>query len=143
MQTIMLVGETRVGKSRLIRALSNGEYSPRRAMAVEYWGNFINTPGEFLENRWFYSALVISSADCEVVALVQDATRSSSLFPPLFASMFSRRVVGIISKVDHKAANIARAEQFLVSAGVPEIFLTSSKTGQGLAELHAVLKKGQ
>ncbi|WP_419176649.1 EutP/PduV family microcompartment system protein [Desulfosediminicola sp.] len=136
---VMLVGETLVGKSSLIRTLSAGDYSPRRAMAVEYHGRFINTPGEFLENRRFYNALITTSADCDVLLLVQDATRKNSLFPPLFASMFNRRVVGIISKIDDPAANRERAIAFLRNAGVKEFYATGIISGDGLDELRRAL----
>jgi len=131
----MFVGETRSGKSSLIKALSGESYSPRRAMAVEFIGPFINTPGEFLENSWFYSALITSSADCEVLAVVQDSTRRTSLFPPLFVSMFNRRVIGLVSKVDDPNSNPALAERFLRQAGAKEIIRTSTVTGEGVEQV--------
>ncbi|PHR28801.1 MAG: ethanolamine utilization protein EutP [Desulfotalea sp.] len=136
---MMFVGETRVGKSSLIRALSGREYRSHRAMAVEYCGQFINTPGEFLENRRFYHALITASIDCDILALVQDSTRNNSLFPPLFASMFNRKIIGIISKVDATGANTNRAELFLKNAGIKEIILSSSHTETGLDSLRQLL----
>ncbi|WP_147820292.1 EutP/PduV family microcompartment system protein [Salidesulfovibrio onnuriiensis] len=140
MKKMMFIGETRVGKSSLIRALSGEEFSSHRAMAVEYFGQYINTPGEFLENSWFYNALITSSADCDILAMVQDATRSSSLFPPLFAPIFNRKVVGVITKVDDPAANTERAERFLNSAGAREVVHTSVRTGTGLDTLREMLR---
>ncbi|WP_163336011.1 EutP/PduV family microcompartment system protein [Desulfopila sp. IMCC35008] len=140
MKKMMLIGESLVGKSTLIRELSGDTaYTSHRAMAVEYCGQFINTPGEFLENRRFYNALITSSADCDILALVQDATRKSSLFPPLFASMFNRRVIGIISKVDAPGANTQRAQIFLQHAGIKETVLTSCKTKEGFNTLQQML----
>lgn len=140
MKKMMLIGETFVGKSSLIRELSGAEYTSHRAMAVEYCGQFINTPGEFLENRRFYHALITSSADCDILALVQDASRKNSLFPPLFASMFNRKVLGVVSKLDAPEANAGRAQLFLRNAGVKDIVLTSSKTGEGLDILRQMLQ---
>lgn len=137
---MMFIGETLVGKSSLIQELSGGEYTSHRAMAVECFGQFINTPGEFLENRRFYHALITSSADCDILALVQDATRRNSLFPPLFASMFNRQVIGIVSKLDASGANIECARLFLQNAGVENVILTSSKTGEGLDILRKMLQ---
>jgi ethanolamine utilization protein EutP len=139
MKKMMFIGETRVGKSSLIRELSGENFTSHRAMAVEYHGQFINTPGEFIENRRFYHALITSSADCDILVLVQDATRNNSLFPPLFASMFNRRVIGIISKIDVPEVNIERSRLFLQNAGTREIILTSSKTGEGLDILRQML----
>lgn len=135
----MLIGETFAGKSSLIRALSEDDYTPHRAMAVEYFGQFINTPGEFLENRRFYHALITSSADCDVLIFVQDTTRNTSLFPPLFASMFNRRIIGVSSKVDGENSNSVLAQRFLKGAGVKKIIETSSITGEGLDRLRLLL----
>lgn len=140
MKKMMLIGESLAGKSSLIRELSGKEYTSRRVMAVEYYGKFINTPGEFLENRRFYNALITSSADCNILGFVQDSTRKSSLFPPLFASMFNRKVIGIISKIDVQDANPNLAKRFLHNAGVKDIVLTSSRTGEGLEFLNQLLK---
>ncbi|WP_320172208.1 EutP/PduV family microcompartment system protein [Maridesulfovibrio sp.] len=139
MKKMMFAGETRCGKSSLIRALSGESYTPRRAMAVEYFGPFINTPGEFLENSWFYHALITSSADCHVLALVQDSTRRTSLFPPLFASMFNRTVLGIVTKTDSPDADPVLAERFLRQAGAKKIIRTSSVSGEGIEEILSVL----
>lgn len=136
---IMLVGETFSGKSSLIQALSEEVYTPRRAMAVEYFGRFINTPGQFLENRRFYHALITSAADCDTIFFVQDTTRNTSLFPPLFASMFNRKIIGIRSKVDEENSNSALAKRFLENAGVKESIPTSTITGDGLERLQLLL----
>ncbi|WP_247648325.1 EutP/PduV family microcompartment system protein [Pseudodesulfovibrio sp. zrk46] len=135
----MLIGETRAGKSSLIRALSGEEFHSHRAMAVEYFGDFINTPGEFLENSRYYHALITSSADCDTLIMVQDATRNTSLFPPLFAPIFNRPVVGVISKMDAPNANAERAELFLRNAGARTIVPTSAKDGTGIDVLRDML----
>ena len=132
---MMLIGETGSGKSALIRALSDEQFTTRRPMAVEFCGQFINTPGEFLENRRFYPALITTAADCDILAMLQDATRASSLFPPQFAAIFNRKVVGVVTKVDTGGADVERAERFLRNAGAGEIIRSSTKTGVGLDAL--------
>ena len=122
MKRVMLIGETGSGKRELIRALSNGEYVPRRAMAAEYLGPFIHTPGEFLENRRFYRALITTSLECAALLFLHNASHHTSLFPPKFASIFNRRVIGIITGTDEPGADIALAERFLRNAGVCRIF---------------------
>jgi ethanolamine utilization protein EutP len=135
----MFIGETDSGKSGLIRALSGEAYAPRRAMAVEYFGRFINTPGEFLENSRYYHALITSSADCDVLVMVQDARRSTSLFPALFAPIFNRPVVGVVTRSGEAGANPERARRFLESAGARRVVPTDFRSGAGLAELAAEL----
>ncbi len=137
--TIMLIGETFSGKSSLIQALSKEVYTPRRRMAVEYFGRFINTPGEFLENRRFYHALVTSAADCDILIFVQDTTRKTCLFPPLFASMFCRKIIGISSKIDKDNSNRDLSQRFLKGAGVKDIFKTRTITGEGFDQLRLLL----
>ncbi|MBI4806547.1 MAG: EutP/PduV family microcompartment system protein [Desulfovibrio sp.] len=132
MKIMMLIGETGAGKCSLIRALSGEEFPKKRNIAVEFRGQFINTPGEFLENRRFYRALITTAVDCDVLALIQDATRSSSLFPPQFATLFNRTVVGVVTKVDETSANVERAERFLRNAGAEDIIHVSTRTGVGL-----------
>lgn len=135
----MLIGEWRSGKSLLIRVLSGAEYAPRKVLAVDFFRNFVNTPSEFLENRRFYPALITASADCDVLVFVQDATRTFCQIPPGFASMFNRRVVGVITKIDLPEADLERARRFLKNAGVKDIFCVSVTQGTGMEALRAAL----
>ena len=141
MKRLMLVGETGAGKRSFIRALSGGELPPRLPMSVEFHGSFINTPGEFLENRRFYRYLITASADCDMVAFLQDATRRASLFNPLFASSFNRKLLGIVSKTDAEGADPERAERLLRNAGAKDIIRVSVHTGDGLDALRALLNE--
>ena len=102
--------------------------------------NFVNTPSEFLENRRFYPALITASADCDILAFVQDATRSTCQMPPAFAAMFNRRVIGVITKTDAPTANQLRARKFLLNTGVKEIFSVSAAQDTGLDKLRAVFE---
>lgn len=139
MKKVMFIGESHSGKSSLIQYLSGKTVTSHRPMAVEYFGQFVNTPGEFLENPWFYSALITTSAECDILAMVQDATRRVCLFPPQFGSMFNRDVVGIITNTAAEEANVERAQRFLQFAGIANSFCVDMHSGAGLAELREVL----
>lgn len=139
MKRSMLMGETGAGKASLIRALSGSQARCGRALTVEYHGDFINTPGEFLENRRFYTALITASADCATLLLLQDSTRNTSLFPPQFAAMFNRQVIGVITKIDLPSSRPDLAERFLRNAGAREFVRVSAVSGAGLEELKALL----
>ena len=140
MARIMLIGETGSGKSNLIRALSDGRIAPRKLMAVEYCGPFINTPGEFLENRRFYPALITTAAECDMILMLANATHNTSLFPPQFASMFNRAVLGVVTCADAPRVDVERARRFLLSAGARTVLVTDFESGRGVSALRAALR---
>lgn len=136
---MLLVGKTGSGKTSLIHALSDQELVYRKTQAITYTGMFVDSPGEFLENRRFYYALMTSSVTCDLVGLVQDASTRHSVYPPGFASMFSKRVIGIVTKMDKEQSCPERAEQFLRRAGAETIVMTSAVDKTGLDLLRAML----
>lgn len=136
----MFIGEWKSGKSTLIRALSGESYAPRKVLALDYFRNFVNTPSEFLENRRFYPALITAAADCDMLVFVQMATRSTCQIPPSFASMFNRRVIGVITGADLPGANLERARRFLKNAGVKEMFCVDAAGGAGMEELRMAVE---
>ena len=139
LKRVLLIGENGVGKTALIEALSGQRPATRRPMALEFCGPFINTPGEFLENRRFYPAIITTSADCDMVLMVQDATRISSLFPPQFATLFTRRVLGVVSRAEAPENQVERAKRFLQNAGAKEIVCWNTETGEGLEVLKSLI----
>ena len=132
MKKTMLVGRTGCGKTTLMQAIQGKELVYRKTQAVGFCSSIIDTPGEFIENRRLYSALMASSVGCDVIGLVHDATSAQSIFPPKFSSMFTLPVIGIVSKIDREEANTARAEKFLRWAGADRIFQTSSMENIGI-----------
>lgn len=136
---IMLIGEHGCGKTTIIRTLSGLEYKPKRALAVEYFHNFVDSPSEFLENRRFRRALITASNECSVLVFIVDATRSSCQMAPGFATMFNRRVLGVITKCDHPDANRVRARKFLRNTGVLNTIEVGFKSGEGVEELKVAL----
>jgi ethanolamine utilization protein EutP len=109
-------------------------------MAVEYCGPFINTPGEFLENRRFYPALITTAAECDIVLMLVNATHNTSLIPPQFASMFNRAVLGVVTCADAPRVDVERARRFLLSAGVRTVLVTDFESGRGVSALRAALR---
>ena len=90
MKRIMFVGQTGAGKTTLTQALHGEGISYLKTQAVRFRGFVVDTPGEFAENRMYYSALLVSASKADVIGFVQDATRKHNIFPPRFAAMFTK-----------------------------------------------------
>ncbi|SET49056.1 ethanolamine utilization protein EutP [Natronincola peptidivorans] len=135
MKKIILIGASGCGKTTLAQAINQLPLIYKKTQTVEHICHVLDTPGEYIENRNYYSALIVSSNDSDIVGLVQDATKIETVFPPNFATMFTKPVVGIITKVDcfNKKAKIA--EKLLKNAGAQRVFKVSSLTGEGIKEI--------
>jgi len=131
----LLIGPLGAGQGALVRALADPAFISRRFMAVEHCGPFIVTPGEFLENRRFHRILITSAMSCDAVLLLQNAVHASSLFPPLFAAMFNRTVLGLVTGASADGADAERAGRLLGYAGVREILRVDMDTGGGVEAL--------
>ncbi|MBI5520486.1 MAG: ethanolamine utilization protein EutP [Desulfovibrio sp.] len=137
MRRVMLMGERGAGRHSLVHALGGSATGGLLSLAVEYAGPFVLPPAEFLENRRFYRALITASMECGAVLFVQDATRATSAFPPGFARLYNRGVLGVITKTDRRDADVDRATRFLRNAGLApgQIIAVSAITGHGLDAL--------
>lgn len=138
---IMLVGEQSSGKEQLIALLTGGRWKARRVMAVEFCGPFVDTPGEFLENRRFYPALITAAMDCSLICFLQNARSRTSLFPPRFASMFNCATLGLITACQAPDASPERAGRFLRAAGLTRQLAVDLESGAGLEALRLCLQE--
>lgn len=137
----MLIGKTGCGKTTLIQTINNENISYKKTQAVEYYENIIDTPGEYIENRVYYNALIVLACDCDIMALVQDCTSEDNIFPPNFAATFSKPVIGIITKIDMCKCkeDIDAAKNYLISSGVNEIFEVSAINNEGIDRIKEIL----
>ncbi len=53
-----------------------------------------------MENRGYYTALIVTARDADIIALVYDCTSEENYIAPGFASMFCKEVIGIITKIN-------------------------------------------
>lgn len=133
----MLVGETDAGKTTMCQYLSREAFEDKKTQSIRIvGGQIIDTPGEFVERRSRYCMLQVSSADADVVLLLKDPNDTHSLFAPGFASMFTKPVIGVVTKKDIATPDmIARAQEYLMQAGVECVFTVCSLNGDGFYEL--------
>lgn len=136
---MMVVGKTGCGKTTLIQALRGASLEYRKTQALNYQQDYIDTPGEFIEHRRFFSSLQATSASCRYVVLVQSASQNRSLFPPGFASLFYRPVIGVVTKCDREDADLQGAITHLQRAGARRIVPTSAYLNEGIDELDRLL----
>ncbi len=141
MKKFILIGKSGCGKTTLCQKINGENLEYKKTQAVEVYTNMIDTPGEYLENRAYYRALIVTAVDVDVIALVNDLTQDQSFIPPGFASVFSKPVIGIITKIDlvQDPEKIKRAEEILKEAGVEKIFKVSAVGGFGIKDLISYL----
>ena len=136
MKKTMLIGRTGCGKTTLTQKLMNEEVKYKKTQSVTYKNKIIDTPGEYVENKMYYKALLVLSADAKVIVLVQSAIDGATLFPPKFSTTFPRKeIIGVITKTDLENANVERSRKFLVEAGVTEVFTIGLDDSEGLEEI--------
>lgn len=137
MKKVMLVGRTYAGKTTLCQYLRGEALKYKKTQAIEILGKeLIDTPGEYLERRGLYRALQVTSTEADVIIFVQDATADGSMFAPMFTSMFTKPVIGVVTKCDAASEEqIVLAKKYLEGAGAKKIFLTSAVAGEGMEDV--------
>ena len=134
---IVLMGRSAAGKTTLCQCINHEEIRYHKTQTVSIINqNMIDTPGEYLERRAYRGALMVTAADADTVVLVQDATEEGTMFPPAYASMFAKPVVGVVTKKDlADDERVEKAKKYLFMAGAQEVFVASGVTGEGVPEL--------
>ncbi len=137
MKTIMLVGKTGAGKTTFCQAIYGQELKYHKTQAVQVVNSTIDTPGEFVENRALYRALIVTASDADLIVLLQDCTDEQCLFAPGFAGMFGKPAIGLVTKTDlaEDEQAIRDAEEKLALAGCQRIFHVSSKENAGISDV--------
>ena len=132
----MIIGAVGSGKTTLCQRLHGHDLKVKKTQAIEYFKQAIDTPGEFAQQRMFYSRLTVTAAEVEVIVLVQSVTQTNQIFPPLVTSMFNKPVIGVVTKIDlaQSEEEVSLVKKQLELAGVEKIFLLSAMTGQGVCE---------
>ncbi|HWQ43798.1 MAG TPA: EutP/PduV family microcompartment system protein [Desulfosporosinus sp.] len=141
MGKILLIGGIGAGKTSLKQMLMNEQLSYRKTQMLDFSQTFIDCPGEYLEIPRFYHVLIDTSFQVSEIWALQDATKLRTFYPPKFAKVFNKPIIGIITKVDLPEANVEQAISFLAYAGITEpCYLTSIMNGEGYSPLHMRLE---
>ncbi|WP_317944629.1 EutP/PduV family microcompartment system protein [Carnobacterium maltaromaticum] len=137
MKKVMFIGSIGCGKTTLCQRIKGVELSYHKTQAVQFHANMIDTPGEFIQHRQYYSALTVTAAEAEVVALLASVSEKEQVFAPLFATLFAKPTIGIVTKIDlaENEADILAAEKRLYLAGAKMVFRVSSYEDAGIKEL--------
>ena len=84
MKKIMLIGKTGSGKTTFCQAYKNQELIYKKTQAIDFMDELIDTPGEYIENRVYYKALIVTSNECDIICFLNDPTSDESFLPPGF-----------------------------------------------------------
>jgi len=141
-ERIILIGRSAAGKTTLCQRMNNQEIKYHKTQTVHLFSeSMIDTPGEYLEYRSYQGALLVSSTNADTILFVQGAAEAGTVFPPAYASMFGKPVIGVVTKCDlANRKEIEDAKNYLRLAGVGQIFETSSVSGEGIDKLMKYLR---
>ena len=129
---IMFIGATGAGKTSLIQALKQEGMTYKKTQVVEYLDDYIDTPGEYMQQRVFWCSLTTVSHDADLICFVQDSSSEECWFSPGLASKFAKPVIGIVTKTDRPDSNIRRAQNYQSLTGCRKIYNVSAKEDTGV-----------
>lgn len=134
---IIFMGRTGSGKTTLCQKLDALELKYKKTQSVEFYNNAIDTPGEYMENRNYYHALIMSAIDAKLIAILGDPTVRDNYIPPAFAGTFAKEIIGIVTKVTlvDSERDIKRVETELRQAGAQKVFQVDTVEEIGIEEL--------
>ncbi len=141
MKKLMLVGRVGAGKTTLTQALKHEKIDYHKTQYIGYGDWLIDTPGEYIENASLASAIALYSYEADVIGILMASNEPYSLYPPNCVGHVNREVIGIVTKIHHRDANLERAERWLRLTGCTTIFFVDSKTGEGVDEIVEYLSK--
>ena len=134
MKRILLIGKSMCGKTTLTQRIHGLDIKYEKTQMLTYSNDILDTPGEYMENRMLYKALIVSSYDCDVIGMVHACDEEHNVFPPGFSTAFTKPVIGIVTKSD-LGRDVKKACEILENAGAEQVFVVSSYENEGIEEL--------
>ena len=137
MKKIMFVGPIGVGKTTLTQRIEGVEIIYAKTQTVQFHDDIIDTPGEFVQHRLMYNALLVTAAEADILGFLISAKEKEQMFPPGFASLFNKPAIGIITKMDliDEADDIEFIENHLIMTGASPIFKVGINNDEGIKDL--------
>jgi len=140
MRRLVLVGRSECGKTTLKQVLRGEKITYQKTQYVSQYDVLIDMPGEYAENLDLAHAIAIYTSESDVVGICISATEPYSLYPPNVTPYANRDIFGIVTKIDHWAADVEQAHRWLELTGCKTIFHVSSYTGEGVDGIIDFLK---
>lgn len=120
-----MIGKIGCGKTTLSQRILGETVHYHKTQAIQVMGeDIVDTPGEYLEQKQFYSALIVTAVDADVIFLLISAIDEQTAFSPRMNSMFfGKKLLGIITKTDlcEDPEQIESARELLHLAGVEDV----------------------
>lgn len=122
LRSTLWAGSTYSHVEIVVQCLLGRKKTLPRPMAVYREGNCVLTPGEYIENPWYFSALLVSSYDVDTVVLGYRLGEPFNPYPPATAGAFNRNVVGVVIMNDAlDRSQIGESVRLLRLAGANDI----------------------
>jgi ethanolamine utilization protein EutP len=139
---VMMAGPVSCGKTTLCQRLAGLPLISHKTQTIIQIGAAIDTPGEYLEGRWYWNRLINSSAEADLLLLALDCGNRHYQLMAGLVSMFNCPVAGVITKTDMgDGEEIEAVRERLTLAGASPVFAVSALTGQGIESLREYLRR--
>ncbi len=138
LRSTLWVGSTYSHVETVVQRLLGVKKILSRPMAVYREGNCVLTPGEYIENPWYFSALLVSSYDVDTVVLGYRLGEPFNPYPPATAGAFNRNVVGVVITNDAlDTSQIGESVRLLRLAGANDICVVT-ESEEDIAEQNLI-----
>lgn len=139
---IMVIGPSRCGKTTIVNYL-NGYNGPlRRTADVIYGENTMDIPSSYIENSWMYKHIIALAQDASKILILLDGSNCTQVYSEGFAKLFSKPVIGVITKLDLNSKNKEKCIKQLKRIGVNEPYFLIEKNDEvGIKMLKEYLLK--
>ena len=143
MRRVMMIGKTGCGKTTLSQRLAGQVLRYQKTQTIQVVGSdIVDTPGEYLEQRQFYKALIVTAIEADVILLLHAAGAEQNGFSPGMNTLFGGKpLIGVITKTDLCCGRerLEAAREVLMEAGASAVVETGLGDEAGLEALRRLI----